>query len=52
MDKILFTEYLLSIGFNMNGAAEVIDRIEHDRADCDDINLYKLFCSAAANNMK
>ena len=42
MDKNKFTEYLLSIGFNTNGAAEVIKRFEEDRPDKEDLNYLRV----------
>jgi len=50
MDKNKFTEFLLSIGFNETGAAEVIKRFDEDRADMDDYNLYKRYHTAAGHD--
>lgn len=47
MDKQAFTDFLLTIGFNKNGADEVIKRFEEDRPDMNDLGLYKSFAKAA-----
>lgn len=47
MDKQAFTDFLLTIGFNKNGAAEVVQRFDEDRADMSDFDLYKRFAKAA-----
>jgi len=46
MDKQGFTDYLLSIGFNQKGAAEVIQRFDEDREEMQDFDLYKRFTEA------
>lgn len=41
-----FYNFLLSIGFNSDGASEVINRINHNRADQNDIALLERFKAA------
>lgn len=38
-----FKDFLLSIGFNDNGVREIITRLEQDRADRYDKDLYKRY---------
>lgn len=38
-----FKKFLLSIGFNNTGATEIITRLEQDRADRYDKDLYKRY---------
>ncbi len=45
-DKDKYFEYLLSIGFNEHGANETIERLEKNRADMEDKNIYKRYKAA------
>ena len=45
-DKDKYFEYLLSIGFNENGAKETIERLEKNRADREDKNIFKRYKAA------
>lgn len=45
-DKQAYYDYLLSIGFNENGAKETIERLEKNRADREDKNVYKRYKAA------
>lgn len=45
-EKESYYSYLLSIGFNDNGAKETIERLEKNRADREDKNIYKRYKAA------
>ena len=45
-DKEGYYNYLISIGFNDNGAKETIERMEKSRADREDKNIYKRYKAA------
>lgn len=45
-DKNKFTEFLLSIGFNKSGVADIVKRFSEGRPDGEDLSLYERWKAA------